>query len=94
MGLVSHSLRFLYWSVPKEVSPMFKRIWYSKWFALLLILVAGSASAYRKITRREAAQDRARQQRIAAEVGESMERLHIQLPSLSEAGKAASTTVP
>jgi uncharacterized membrane protein YidH (DUF202 family) len=56
-----------------------KRIWYSKWFAIVGILVIGILGAMRWERRRRAMEERERSQRLEREVKESIKGLNIDI---------------
>jgi uncharacterized iron-regulated membrane protein len=56
-----------------------KRIWFSKWFAIIGILVIGILGAMRWERRRRAFQEMERAQRLEQEVKESIKGLNIDI---------------
>ena len=63
-----------------------KKFYQSTWFAILLVIVAGAAMAYRRYSRSERASDAANKARIEADVKQSIGGLNIEMKPLTEAG--------
>lgn len=66
-----------------------KKIYHSTWFAVVLVILAGGAIAYRRITRQTRMNERITNERIHREVTESIGKIEIKLPPLSQAAENA-----
>lgn len=66
----------------------FKRIMTSRTFAVIAIVLAASATAYRYIDRQQRLRENQTKQRIEADVKNSIDKLHLEdsIKPLSEAG--------
>lgn len=64
-----------------------KKIYHSTWFAVVLIILAGGAIAYRRINRQTRMNERITNERIERDVAESIGKIDIKLPPLSQAGE-------
>lgn len=67
----------------------FKRIMTSRTIAVIAIVLAASATAYRYIDRQQRIRENQNKQRIEADVKNSIDKLHLEdsIKPLSEAGK-------
>jgi type II secretory pathway pseudopilin PulG len=66
----------------------FKRIMTSRIFAIIAIVLAASATAYRYVDRQQRVREQQNKQRIEADVKNAIENLHLEntIKPLSEAG--------
>lgn len=61
---------------------MLNKIFHSTWFAVLAVILAGTAIAYKRISRQERAASQATQQRIQSDVANSIGNIKIEMKPL------------